>query len=112
MNNSIMEASIELAIDDLNRQLKPNFHATAKKYGLITTTLMRRYNSITMSREAAKSEYWQTLTDVQEEVLIEWVNQLTDWAIPPTPQIVKNLVEELIKAPLGKNWVGGFIKQH
>ena len=71
MNNSIMEALIELAIDDLNRQLKSNFHATTKKYGLITTTLMRRYNGITMSREAAKSEYWQALTNVQEEVLIE-----------------------------------------
>ena len=65
-----------------------------------------------MSKEAAKSEYWQKLTSVQEEVLIERVNQLTDRAIPPTPQIVKNLAEELIKAPLGKNWVGGFIKRY
>ena len=56
-----------------------------------------------MSKEAAKLEYWQKLTSVQEEVLIEWINQLTDWAIPSTPQTVKNLVEELIKAPLGKN---------
>ena len=56
-----------------------------------------------MSKEAVKLEYWQKLTSIQKEVLIEQVNQLTDQAIPSTPQTVKNLAEELIKAPLGKN---------
>ena len=64
MNNSTIEALIELAINNLNRQLKPNFHATVKKYGLVTTTLIRRYNGITIFKKAAKSEYWQALTDV------------------------------------------------
>ena len=103
MDNSTKSAQIELTLADLDRQLKPNYRATAKLYGIDWSTLQRRHLGITMSKEAAKLEYWQKLTSVQEEVLIEQVNQLTDQAIPPTPQTVKNLVEELIKAPLGKN---------
>ena len=103
MDNFTKSAQIELALTDLDRQLKPNYCATAKLYGIDWSTLRRRHLGITMLKEAAKLEYWQKFTSVQEEVLIEQVNQLTDQAIPPTPQTVKNLVEELIKAPLGKN---------
>ncbi len=32
--------------------------------------------------------------------------------MPPTSHIVKNLVEEIRGAPVGKNWVGQFVKCH
>ena len=112
MDNSTKEAQMELAIADLDRQLKPNYARTAKEYGLVASTLRRRHQGLTMSKENAKSEYWQKLTNAQEEVLIERINWLTDRALPPTPTIVHNLAEEIIHGPIGKNWVAEFVKRH
>ena len=112
MDYSTKNAQIELALADLNCQLIPNYRKTAQTYGVDFSTLRRRFLGLTLSKEAAKSEHWQKLTNIQEEVLIELVNDLTDRAIPPTPQIPNNLAEELIKEPIGKNWVAGFIKRH
>ena len=112
MDYSTKEAQIELAIADLDRQLKPNYARTAKEYGLVASTLRRRHQGLTMSKEAAISEYWQKLTNAQEEVLIERINWLTDRALPPTPTIVHNLAEEIAGGPIGKNWVAEFVKRH
>ena len=78
MNNSINIAQIELALNDLNRQLIPKYCETARRYNVVKSTLRRRHQGITISREAAKSEHWQKLNNPQEEVLIEHVNNLTD----------------------------------
>ena len=32
--------------------------------------------------------------------------------VSPTTQIIKNLVEEILKGPVGKNWTSRFIKCH
>jgi hypothetical protein len=32
--------------------------------------------------------------------------------MPPTSHIVKNLTEEIRGAPVGKNWVGQFVKRY
>ena len=112
MDYSTKEAQIELAIADLDRQLKPNYARTAKEYGLVASTLRRRHQGLTMSKEAAISEYWQKLTNAQEEVLIERINWLTDRALPPTPTIVYNLAEKIAGRPIGKNWVAEFVKRH
>ena len=65
-----------------------------------------------MSKEDAKSEYWQKLTNAQEEVLIDRINWLTDRALPPTPSIVHNLAEEIAEGVIGKNWVAEFVKRY
>ncbi|KAL5316020.1 hypothetical protein ACEPPN_016894 [Leptodophora sp. 'Broadleaf-Isolate-01'] len=49
------------------------------------------------------SESIQCLTDEQEEVLIKHINRMTERGMPPTSQIVKNLAEEIIGKPVGKN---------
>ena len=112
MDNSTKNASIELAIDDLNRQLRPNFRGTAKKYGLVESTLRRRFKGQTVSIEAARAITHQRLSIVQEEVLIERINQLTDRGLPPTGSIVRNLAEELLQDRVGKNWTSGFVHRH
>ena len=43
---------------------------------------------------------------------MEQINYLTDQAIPPTPQIVRNLAQEITKTCVGKDWVAAFIKRH
>jgi hypothetical protein len=45
-------------------------------------------------------------------VLIHRINTLTDRGMPPTSHIVRNLTEEIRGGPLGKNWVGQFVKRH
>ena len=48
------------------------------------------------TREDATSDTRRRLTDVQEETLIKYINKLSDRGLPPTPQIVKTLAEEII----------------
>ena len=42
--------------------------------------------------------------------MIKHINSLTDRGIPPTNYIVRNLAEEMIGGPVGKNWTGDFVK--
>ena len=104
--------SIDIALDDLKGQLKPNVLATAKKHGLVESTLRRRWKGQTVSIGHAILEYYQQLTSTQEEVLIGHINRLTDRGIPPTPRMVRNLAEEVINGPLRKNWTTAFVKRH
>ena len=102
-------ARMESAIADLESQSRVNYSATAKKWGIKRTTLSRRHKGQTGTREDAASYIHRKLTDVQEETLIKYINKLSDRGLPPTPQIVKNLAEEIIHDELGSNWVSRFI---
>ena len=112
MAKATHEARIQLAIADLNAQLVPNYTATAKKYELVRSTLTRRIHGQTESRAESLSNHSQRLTNGQEEVLIGYINKLTDRAIPPTTHIVKNMAEELAGHSVGKNWTSNFVKRH
>ena len=112
MAQSTHNARIELAMADLANQTKPNYMATAKKYGVARMTLRDRFLGQTLSIQAAASEYRQRLTIVQEETLIKHINSLTDRGLPPTSRMVRNLAEEIINGPVGKNWTGDFVKRY
>ena len=103
MNNSTTKSAIELALDDLKLQKKPNYSATARKFGVEHTTLAKRFKGKTVSRAIANSEHRQHLTMDQEKVLVEYINKLTDRGMPPTTQIVRNLVEKMIQSLVGRN---------
>ena len=103
MASSTHDARIELAMQDLANQTKPNVMSTAKKYGVARMTLRDRFLGQSLSKQAAASKYRQCLTLVQEETLIAYINRLTDWGIPPTSRIVRNMAEEMIGGPVGKN---------
>ncbi|RFU30473.1 hypothetical protein B7463_g5875, partial [Scytalidium lignicola] len=60
---AVNEASIQEAIADLKSQKKPNFSATAKKYGLERTTLAKRYKGQHTSMETAMSTHRQRLNN-------------------------------------------------
>lgn len=106
------EADIQKAIDDLNSQETPNYAKTGRKFKIDRTTLMRRHKGISRTVQEAHSESLQLLTDEQEEVLIRHINNLSDRGLPPTPQILRNLVFEVVKKQPGKNWVATFCKRH
>jgi hypothetical protein len=105
-------ARIELALTDLAEQERPKYRQTAEKYEVSYTTLSRRFKGEQVSRAIAIANVRQRLTIQQEEVLIKYINKLSDRGILPTSQIVKNIAEEIIGGELGKNWVGQFVKRH
>ena len=100
--------AIELALADLNSQKHPNYKATAEKYSVNRTTLARWHKGLAVTRQQSASLHKKVLTDVQEQELLKYINKLSDRGLPPTPKIVENLVYEITKTPVGKNWVDHF----
>jgi hypothetical protein len=91
---------------------KPNYTAIAKKHGVGRHALSRRHQGQTTSRCDFFSNYKQCLTNIQEGLLINQINRLTNQGIPLTSQMVKNFAEEMIRRAVGKNWTGQFVKRH
>jgi hypothetical protein len=94
---------IECALKDLRRQPNPDIPATARQYSVNYTTLRRRFLGLQQSYQESRSESIQRLTNIQEIILIDFINRLIEHSLPPTSQIVKNVVEELSNRSVGKN---------
>lgn len=105
-------ATINSAVDAIQRGEVKDYSEAARKYGCDRTAISRRIRGITKTRLEAQSLYHQALTNTQEEVLISHINKLTDRGMPPTSYIVKNLAEEIKGGSVGKNWVAQFCKRH
>lgn len=103
---------MEDAIAYLKAQDVPNYAAAAKIYDVQPTTLRRRFLGLATSRAAASAEHHQLLNIAQEEVLLGYIDRMTARHIPSTPQIVQNLVTELLGRPPGKNWPVAFVERH
>jgi hypothetical protein len=106
------DAQIEEAIADLEKQDRPNIAATAKRHKVARQTLSDRWHNKSGTVREANSNVRQNFTDLQEDVLIEYINKLNDRGFPPTPQILRNIAESIAKKPLGINWVSRFCKRH
>jgi hypothetical protein len=100
------EQAMAKALADLESYSKPNYTAIAKKHGVGRHALSCRHQGQTTSRRDFFSNHKQCLTDIQEGLLIDHINRLTDRGIPPTSQMVKNFAEEMIGRAVGKNWTG------
>ena len=103
---------IDAAIAAIQRGEFIVYAHAADHYKCDRSALSRRIRWLTKSRKEALSFWNQCLTDEQEEVLIQRINDLTDRGMPPTSQIVKNLAEEMRGKGVNKNWVGQFVKRH
>jgi hypothetical protein len=101
-------AAMEQALDALKAQEKPNFKKTAEVFGVNRTTLMMRFKGQRVSRE----EHRKLLTNAQEDELLYHIDQLTLLGLPPTPQMLKNFVEEINKQPVGERWIRRFRQRH
>ncbi|OXV05138.1 hypothetical protein Egran_07094 [Elaphomyces granulatus] len=108
----VSEADIKLALNDLKSHKSPNYTATANKYNVDRNTLSRRYKGICMSNHDEHSAYQNFLPDAQEEVILGYINDLSDRGMPPTPQILENIVIEIVKQPIGRNWITRFCQRY
>ncbi|KAF1986057.1 hypothetical protein K402DRAFT_333464, partial [Aulographum hederae CBS 113979] len=79
---------IELAIAALNSQESPNIAATAREFGIIPSTLYRRFKGKTVSR-ADYTPYNRLLNDNEEKILVQFINLLSNRSLPPTVHIYK-----------------------
>ncbi len=67
---------IAAALADLESQVVPNYSTTAKKHGVVRTTLMRRFTGKTVSNYEATTEYRQAFNIAQEKVLLGHIQRL------------------------------------
>jgi Tc5 transposase DNA-binding domain len=104
--------AIDAAVDAIQRGEFTDYASAAREYKCDRGAVSRRIRGLTKSKKQADSFWRQCLTDEQEEVLIQRINDLTDRGMPPTSQIVRNLAEEIRGQRVGKNWVGQFVKRH
>ena len=112
MSNNTHTTQLELALADLAIQDTPNYLGTSKKYGVPRTTLRERFLGHRHSRKEATAEHHQCLSIAQEDALVGLINRLTNRGLPPTNYMVKNLAEEMIQRPVGKNWSNQFVARH
>lgn len=104
--------AISDAIADLESQESPNISATALKWGIVESTLRRRWKGQTVSYSTARSQSSMLLTHAQESVLIDHINKLSDRGLHPTPQMVENLVVEIVGHSIGQGWIRRFYRRH
>ena len=103
---------MDAAIADLKSQKKPNYRATARKYNLSHSTLMRRFKGQTVPNCKATSTHRKKLSTAQEQTLVGHINKLSNRGLLPTLQIIKNIAEELLKQIVGRNWVHHFVTRY
>lgn len=103
--------SIEEAIEDLKSQKSPQLRSTARKYDVPYATLRRRFKGISLS-EANYHETRQLLSHIQERVLLDRINTLSDRGLPPTNTIVKSLAFEICGKRPGRSWAYRFVQRH
>ena len=77
---------IDAALAALKLQDRPNYTWTAKEFNVNYIMLLRRYWQITRTRENA-TEMKSLLLIQQEKTLLGYINLLTKYSLPPTPQI-------------------------
>jgi hypothetical protein len=111
MDNVSRNDRIELAIADLESQACLNYADATKKWNIDRSTLSRRHRGVTGSKKDQYSYAAKTFINVQEDVLVRYINNLSIRGLPPISQIVKNFAKELAGKDIGYNWVGRFVER-
>jgi hypothetical protein len=100
--------SIEAAIDDLRSQKAPNIKQTALKHGVNRSTLSRRWNGKTMSKQDGYDTQ-SLLNKQQQRLLVDEINRLSARGTPPTVQMVRVFAFNMGGTWPGINWASRFI---
>jgi len=103
--------SIEAALANLSLQDKPNISATADKHKVKRSTLSRRWNKVTRSREDGYN-LMRFLSTIQSKALIKYINDLTERGLPPIVQMVQNLAAGIARRQPGNHWTARWLAAH
>ena len=106
VNNEAMEA----VIHDLKSQDHPNYAVIARKFNISAITLAWCFKSESISLAEDYSRNQKLFTNAQESIFIEHIKKFADLSIPPSLQIIRNLVVEVVKHLVGEHWVKCFRK--
>jgi len=104
-------ASIDKAIAFLESSGSGNISEAARKYNVNRSTLSKRSRGKTRSTAQGYHKQ-QLLTHKQELVLVEQINRLSEWCLPPTPSMVRAWAAALCGTEPGKNWAAAFGSRH
>jgi hypothetical protein len=96
----------------LESKKSPSCAQAARKFKVNYHTLWRRWHRKTHSRADATSLHKKLLTTAQEHKLIDYINKLSDRGMPPTHQILENLVVEIVGHGIGDNWTYRFVDRY
>jgi hypothetical protein len=84
---------IELTLAACRQRPNPQYKTIAREFNVDCTTLSRRHKNTQRSYQESCSEYIQNLNITQENILIKFINRLSQYALLLTSQIVKNSTE-------------------
>jgi hypothetical protein len=99
------------AIESLEPGEKPNYTQVAQAYGVVRSTLTRRHQRVSASRDN-KAQNQQALHPQQEHELLRYIERLTRQGLPPTRPMIRRFASKIAKKELGKGWVDRYIKRH
>ena len=72
------------AFDALDRQTKRNWSKVARDFKIDRMTLQRRYEGKCVSRQEANAKHRQHLNDIEEDMLLRYIDKLTNRHFLPT----------------------------
>ena len=104
-------APIDEAIAFLRSSDKPNISEAARKFKVERSVLSKHFRGERVSKAKA-DETKQLLTNKQELVLVNEIQRLCNWCLPPTPAIVTLWASRICGKEPGKNWSAGFKARH
>jgi hypothetical protein len=107
-------APIDDAIAELE-SLQPGeklcYTTTAKKHGVVRSTLMQRYTGQTRARNERDLDQWK-LNPQQEHELILYIEHLTRQGLPPTRSMVQNFAATIAQTAISELWVTRFLDRN
>ncbi|RAQ98945.1 pogo transposable element [Stemphylium lycopersici] len=104
-----IEAAIA-AIESLKPGEQFSYRKIAIQYGCSRTSLARRHQGRSGSREAMALNQ-QSLHPQQEQELLGYIDRLTKQGLPPTRAIIRSIASQIAHKELGVHWVDRFAQR-
>jgi hypothetical protein len=107
-NDPKMDEAVVYAAANQKAKIAP----IARLFDVNSRTLLRRVRGISRSKADGHVQSQGLLSLNQEKLLVQWIKNLTEWLIPPTPGDVADKAGVMANQRPGHNWVSGFLERH
>lgn len=108
-----IEADVQLAIFDLQREQIKSVRLAEKVYKVPQTTIRRRRDGTHPRRDCEPNS--KRFTKLEEDVIVQRILDESLRGVPLSKAHVRDMADNLLRArggkPTGKNWVDNFIKR-